>query len=891
MSRWWSWLGLNLGKRAGTVALVGLALTIGLGLGMAKLRFVTSNSSYLNSNETAQVDNTRYEHVFGGDFMATTFTMARGTTVDNLFTAPNVAELQKVESALRATPGVFDVVSPLDVLELSSRLVASPTGNPEGSLGAQILLSAYSRDTSPASKAARLAYMTKSLAEEQALPPSQQVYANPAWVHFVLHNPDGSLRTAVSGAFPNETHAVMFIVLKGPLSINREAKVAGSVLSVMDHSHFAGATTMTTGVPALLETINNYLRGGMLTLGAIAAALMALILVLFFSVRWRLLPFVIVLIGLAWAFGLVGYFGIPLSLGSIAALPTLLGIGIDYAIQMHSRVEEEVVLDRAAHPIQAASRNLGPALLVVTVDAVLAFVALWFSRVPMIRQFGELLVVGIIAVCVFSIVGPLAFLGIREHKSPTKGKDFSKGRMSSLVVWLGSLPPRAALPLAFASIAIFAGGIAVGGKIHLQTDPIQWINPSSQAGRQINQLRADTGTDNEIGMLVTTSHPFSNQTVAYVAHLSHQEVTRYPGAIFPGMGIVNLVDQLTEIPGSSPVAPTGADVAAVYAISPPGIRRAMVGEGGHALNVIFRAKTPTITGLAPIVHGLEQATAVPPGMAVMPGGIAVVAVGLLDSLATSRTLLTYLALLFVGIWLAIRLRSVVRSLLSLVPVLIAVGSVAIIAYVLSLQLSPMTAVSGPLVVAACTEFTSLILLRFVEERGRGLGPRDAVDVAARRTGRAFTVSAMTAVVGIGVMATSSMPLLQGFGILVALNVAVALLAALVVLPPLLVWAERWSLVTRGLVRQTETPRASGMPGMPAAWAPPPPVPPLEAPAPGGHLAHAGRAPGRFAPGPASPPPGWSRAGWHPDPFAPRSGQLRYYDGRSWTGQVQSPTPD
>jgi predicted RND superfamily exporter protein len=111
----------------------------------------------------------------------------------------------------------------------------------------------------------------------------------------------------------------------------------------------------------------------------------------------------------------------------------------------------------------------------------------------------------------------------------------------------------------------------------------------------------------------------------------------------------------------------------------------------------------------------------------------------------------------------------------------------------------MTAVGGPLVVAACTEFTSLILLRFVEERRRGLAPRAAVDATAARTGRAFVVSAMAAVAGVGVIATSSLPLLRDFGTIVALNVAVALLSALVVLPPILVWADRHEWVSRGLV--------------------------------------------------------------------------------------------
>ena len=64
--------------------------------------------------------------------------------------------------------------------------------------------------------------------------------------------------------------------------------------------------------------------------------------------------------------------GIPLSLVTIAGLPVMLGVGIDYAIQMHARVEEEVVIDRNPHPIQETARNLCPALLVVTFDAVSA---------------------------------------------------------------------------------------------------------------------------------------------------------------------------------------------------------------------------------------------------------------------------------------------------------------------------------------------------------------------------------------------------------------------------------------------------------------------------------------------------------------------------------------
>ena len=65
-----------------------------------------------------------------------------------------------------------------------------------------------------------------------------------------------------------------------------------------------------------------------------------------------------------------------------------------------------------------------------------------------------------------------------------------------------------------------------------------------------------------------------------------------------------------------------------------------------------------------------------------------------------------------------------------------------------------------------------------------------MDATARRTGRAFMVSGMTAIAGVATLGLSSMPLLSDFGIIVAINMTVALFSALVVLPPILVWADQ-----------------------------------------------------------------------------------------------------
>jgi predicted RND superfamily exporter protein len=162
------------------------------------------------------------------------------------------------------------------------------------------------------------------------------------------------------------------------------------------------------------------------------------------------------------------------------------------------------------------------------------------------------------------------------------------------------------------------------------------------------------------------------------------------------------------------------------------------------------------------------------------------------------------ALAVVFVWLLVRLFNLARALLAMVPVLIAVGLSATLVALLGITISPMTTVSGPLVAATAAEFTVLILGRYLEERDRGLPPHEATQVAARRTGRAFFVSALTTAAGFAVLIFSALPLLSDFGAIVALNVSIALLSALIVLPPLLVWIDtRGWLGTPEVAKQPE----------------------------------------------------------------------------------------
>jgi hydrophobe/amphiphile efflux-3 (HAE3) family protein len=834
VKQFWSNLAVTLGKRAGVVSLVGLLLTMVLGFGLTRLDFATGQDSYLNADDQVTIDNEAYQSLFGGQIMLTLFTLDEGTEIADITTGENAETIRAVTEELEARDDIKAVVTPLTALEFSNNLVRrswddptnpEPAASPLDSIAGTILDDAINREDSEEALAARTEDRNRTacrllgfrlddgecdepgFATEPGsieVDPDLATLDNPDWVNFLLFDNSGEIRRSLQSLFPDTGHAQMIVRLQGNADLETEGAAAVAIQEAWAAQDIDGAELTVTGSPALLKDINDYLRGGLLQLGGLALVIMALLLVLLFDVRWRLLPLGVIILASLWTFGLAGYLGVPLSVVTIAGLPVLLGMGIDYAIQVHARVEEEVIIDRADHPIQETSRNLGPPLVIVTMAGVIAFLSLQFAQVPMIREFGILLAMGIVVVLISSIVIPMAALGAREYKTRTARNDYRAGALGRTVVKLGSLPPKVALPLIIVSGLILVGGVAVEGELELQTDPVEWVDQQSQTRQDIATLEREVDSASELGIYVVAEDEdalFSDETTQFAHDFTERQLGEHPDQLLRASSILTPISYLTSLDGASDLAPTAEQMRTVYAAAPDAIREFTVNEEGEnpAMNILFTTRPASLSDRSLMVNQIRNTVETPGDIRATPSGLAVVGTGLLDNLEANRAQLTYLAIGFIFVFLTLRLKSPVRSTLCLVPVLIAVGVSSLAAFALGLKLSPMTAIGGPIVIAVCTEFTTLILLRFVEERRRGFAPQGAADVAASRTGRAFVLSALTGVVGVGVIATSSLPILRDFGIVVGLNVSVALLSALVVLPPMLVWADERRWVSRGLV--------------------------------------------------------------------------------------------
>ena len=822
MESFWRGAGVQLGKHWKIVLAAVAAITVVLGIGATRIEFATGQDSYLNPDSQIAIDNVEFQDNFGGETVILLFTAQDGHDISDLYAGANLDELRRLNVELAEVDNVFSVITPLTSLTYSDALLAGA--------GQAALLAAPARDEAGA--AARGENITMSLARRGQIPTEERflddavggVEPNPDYIDLLIFDNTGyemvegvpqppaddarGIRLSLASTFPNQQTAVGGVVLDGNLSLDDQSLATEDLLAILETVSFEGFDFTVTGSPVYLKEINDYLQGGMLTLGAAAIAVMMVVLALMFRVRWRLLPLLAVLVGVVWTFSILGLIGIDLSLVTISGLPILIGLGIDFAIQIHNRVEEEVVLDHDEHPIAETLANLAPPLIAAALAGVVAFMALRLSRVPMIRDFGVLLAIGIVVLVAVGIVLPTAILGIREWTVPTERRGASL--VERIVVKLGGLPQKAGLGLLIASVFLFVGGVLVEGKMKIESDPIKWIDQGSEVVADVRTLEHETGFSTTLGVVVKANNVFDQDIIDLIFEFTVDAEAR--PLVVSSSSYVNTMAKIIEIPGATVIPPSEQDIvgaAADATARTPDIARALALEDQTATQINLRIAEAGLEERAVLVDELKDdldariealeldadsilLVDLPAGqdpVSATPAGLATVGVGLLENLSSNRAELTYLALSLAGLFLLLRFRSLSRALLALVPVFLAVGASTMIVALIGIELSPLTTVSGPLVIATCTEFSVLIFGRYLEERESGLEPRQASDTAAGRTGRAFFTSAVTTIGGFAVLIVSPLPLLRDFGLIVTLNVAIALFSALVLMPPMMVWVD------------------------------------------------------------------------------------------------------
>jgi hydrophobe/amphiphile efflux-3 (HAE3) family protein len=667
-------------------------------------------------------------------------------------------------------------------------------------------------------------------------------------VVFDLNSPRGTPKSKLAYLFPNNHSTQIILRLRPDLSEGKRSHALDLIREAVydttprracafkgrPDACFAlhGGTYTISGAPVVVEGLSGALKDALLVLLAVAIAVMALTLLAVFRSRLRLLPLAVALAAAAITFGLLHLLGGSLTAASIAVLPILIGLVVDYAIQLQARYDEAVAGGATGTETakQAAARG-GPTIATAFLATVAGFLALQLSPVPMIRDFGWLLIAGIVIGFGLAFTAGFAALSLRPPAAGTGAPDARGVMFFALSPWRGktqrarrktqqaeghpSLPPEQRLlglalthprrVLVIGSVLAVAGW-GLGTQIGTATD-IRDLGPQGAGAIQdLNRVQDVTGVSGQLEVSVEAPDFTDPATIRWMAAFK-QRVLDSGG--FSGPRPSCLTAEVCPGPALSDFLVSGKgqrlsrrDVRATLAELPAYDLEQVApvdpetGLPGHLALLSFGIRVQSLESQQALIErvrnevGEPGAPEGPPaGVRVRLAGLPVIAAAAASDLSSSRYWLTLAGLAAVALVLLVVYRSPRRSLVPLIPVLMATGWSALVLWLSRIPLNPMSAALGALTIAIATEFSVILSARFHEERGGGLGVAEALRAAYARTGPAVLASAVTVTAGFAVLIVSDVPMLRDFGFVTVIDLAVALLGVMVALPAALAWTE------------------------------------------------------------------------------------------------------
>src|SRR4051812_3309053 len=259
-----------------------------------------------------------------------------------------------------------------------------------------------------------------------------------AQIVFEGGKPAGTPKAKFAYLFPNADSSLIQVRLKPGLSDGERQDAIAQVRRAVGMKDFRlrnGGQYVVTGAPVVLSDLTTKVTDAIVTLLIAGVLVMALVLALVFPARRRLLPLVVALAAVAITFGALSLIGASLTMASVGVVPVLIGLAVDYAIQLQARIGERTAgRDASRADVVAAvghvARNGAPAGAVAATAAAAGLPGLGGSPGPMVRGFGLLLVGGIfIALATALTLGTAALVGTTGRRRRLPGAVAAAGAM------------------------------------------------------------------------------------------------------------------------------------------------------------------------------------------------------------------------------------------------------------------------------------------------------------------------------------------------------------------------------------------------------------------------------------------------------------------------------
>jgi hydrophobe/amphiphile efflux-3 (HAE3) family protein len=650
----------------------------------------------------------------------------------------------------------------------------------------------------------------------------------------------GQPKSRFSYLFPSSDSALISVRLRPELSDSERGEAIDLIRDAVSQPAFGlrDGSYVVSGVPAVTDGLADEISSEIFILLAVALAVMTITLALVFGPPLRLLPLAIALCAAAIAFGLLAAVGGSLTMAAVAVLPVLIGLAVDYAIQLQARFVEARASGssppRAA--VEAAARG-GPVIGTAALATGAGFLVLFLSPIPQVRGFGLLVVLGIAIAFGLALTAGLATLSFVRPEGPRRwlprpprsgrlaAADSARRRVGDRVRAVG----RRAL-----GATIAAPGITLAGtRTEVISDLRELVPAELPALRDVDALQDATGVSGEVDVTVTAPDLSDPEVVAWMASFKQRVLERsgfeettdscldQDTRLCPSVALPDLFT------GQAGGELTQERIRGVLALIPAYFSQAVIsrdpdtGELGNTAVIAFGIKVMPFDEQKRLIDSIREEidpagtdNDPPAGVEAEVVGLPVLAADANSALESNSYLLALAGLIAVALVLFAVYRSARRALVPLIPIVFATGWSSLVLWLAGIPLNPMSATLGALVIAIATEFSVLLSARYHEERTGGASVGESLRTAYTRTGTAVAASGITAIAGFAALIATDIRMLRDFGLVTVLDLAVALIGVLLVLPAALVWAERGfapfdRLAARLRRRGREAPAASG----------------------------------------------------------------------------------
>jgi hydrophobe/amphiphile efflux-3 (HAE3) family protein len=742
--------------------------------------------------------------------------LARGD-LQNLLLSANVGQLLRLESCLagKVPPGARPIPGPCG--ELARLRAVELVSGPATFLNEAVIqigrqLSRLAARLPPE----QLREFALSIAAKYGIT-SAPSFGNPdftAAVVFDRQRAAGTPKARLAYLFPNRSSAQIVLRLRPDLSDSERHRALELIRQATTETtpraacrdrripapcfQLRGGSYLVSGVPVVVDGLARSLVDALWVLLAGAVLVMALALILVFRSRLRLLPLALALGAAALTFGLFGLLGGSLTMASIAVLPILIGLAVDYAIQFQARFDEEVEGGGGGvRAVRAAAAAGGPTIATACLATMAGFLALLLSPAPMVRSFGLLLVVGVAIAFGLALTVGFAALSLRSAEPAERGPRLP--RLLERVLATSVNRPREVLGI---GLALAVVGWGAGTQIESVSDVRELAPQGIREVRDLNELQEATGVSGELDVRIEAPDLTDPATLRWMAGFKHRVLSSngFSGPdpsckeaeVCPGPALSDFV-----VGGEGPLR--RAEVRAALRELPPYDLRQVApadprtGLPGRTALVSFGIRAQSLEDQQALIERIREEIGEPgapggppPGVDVELAGLPVIAAAAAEDISSSRYWTALAGLLAVALVLFAVYRSAARTLVPLAPVVLASGWSALVLWISGIPLNPMSATLTALTVAIATEFSVILAARFHEERGAGRAPAEALRTAYERTGAAVLASALTATAGFAVLILSDVKMLRDFGVVTVIDLSVALLGVIVALPAALV---------------------------------------------------------------------------------------------------------